>query len=64
MTTSPPCLQVTAWWPRESRVISGQKGHMNSPVISNPSLNAARYSLDSRCNSKPTEGITDSQVAA
>ena len=27
MTTSPPCVQATAWWPRESRAILGQKGH-------------------------------------
>ena len=31
MTLSPQCLQVTAWWPRESRALSGQKGHMTTP---------------------------------
>ena len=39
MTTSPPCLQVTAWWPRESRAIKVFNKHaalditVTSPLI-------------------------------
>ena len=37
MTTSPPCLHETAWWPSGSKAMSGQKGQEDLAVAFMPS---------------------------
>ena len=57
MTTSPPCLQVKAWWPKGSKEWAGQWGHVApwEPEISTPSHHcmAAWNSEDSNCRLRP-----------
>ena len=37
MTTSPPCLHETAWWPSGSKAMTGQKGQEDLAVEFMPS---------------------------
>ena len=64
--TSPPCLQVTAWWPRGSREVSGQNGHKDHPECPHqPPLNGHLVLIGVHAGlAHLMEGTTDSQEEA
>ena len=64
-TTSPPYLQVTAWWPRWSST-PGHRVHWEPSEVSRPShhFTAIWKTGGSRWSPRPSEGVTDSQAEA
>ena len=59
----PPCLHETAWWPRGSRAISVQRGHREPPEVSRPNHHPC-HSAESKCRSRPVEGMAEIQEGA
>ena len=66
VTTSPPCLHVTAWWSRWSSALPGHKEHWEPPEVSKPSHHfKATWKMGAvKCSPRPSEAITESQEAA
>ena len=51
---SPPNLQVTAWWPKGSRILFGQRAHLDPEDVSMPSHHPSE-------DPKPGDGTASSQ---
>ena len=66
VTTSPPFLQVEAWWPRGSNAVVGQRGQGSPLDVFNPShhLIPTQNSWGSMCKPSSTLGTTESQEDA
>ena len=65
-TTSPPRLQVVAWCPRGSNILSGQSAQTEPSAVSSPNhhFSAVWNTGGSKCKPWPSDGITVSHEEA